>query len=502
MRPLLLSTLLLALSCPAFSQGWDLDSQGGVLGAPVTFSIEGDANRPYLLLFDLAEQSTPLPGGQAALGIGVRFLGLAAGLPGFVGSLDAQGQRTIPALLPNDARLDGVRLSFQAVALDVLDTVSNLVRVVGMPAETARPTLDALDVPITGNGAMVTLADGRTLILPALSPVAHLFDPRLEEMTSLPLPCPIPLLASATPLPDGRVFIAGGLGVDGQPTDAAIVLDPSVPSCTGFQMSIARAGHAASVTGNGEVLITGGFEILDTTGILQLFAGLRASSELFDPITETFRAGGSMLEPKALHTATTNGAGDVVVAGGLTLIPIVNVPFVSNTAYLWDTASDGFSFIPQVFNTGRMLHSAAALDNGRVLLAGGVNIDFTAFLNSGDPADLAVASVNSGEEWRTNIFGGTFTHVAGLQIARALPAVIALPGGEALVAGGLEITLKGDLSEVTINPRGEIDLYGSQSFRVTGGLTVPRATPFGRVLDNDGVLILGGGGSTADLYRR
>ncbi|MEQ8765611.1 MAG: hypothetical protein RL885_16925 [Planctomycetota bacterium] len=494
--------LAIAIVPTVHAQSWSLESRGGALGAPLSFTIDGDANRPYFLLFDLTEQTTPLPGGLASLDIGLRFLGIASGLPGFVGTLDAQGQRSIATSLPNDPRLDGRRLSFQALATDALDTVSDLVRVVGQPVETSRPTLDSLDLSIAANGATTTLADGRELILSALSPVVQIFDPKLEEWTSFPLLCPVPLLASVTPLPDGRILVAGGLGLDGQPIDQATVIDPSVPSCTGFQMSIARAGHAAAMTGNGEVLLTGGFEVIDTSGILQLFGGLRASSELFDPSTGTFRSGTSMLEPKALHTATTNGSGDVVVAGGLTLLPIINIPFVSNTAYLWDTSSDAFAILPQLFTTGRMLHSATRLDNGRVLLVGGVTIDFTAFLDSGDPADLALTSLADGEEWRSSFFGGSFTHVSGLQVPRALPAVIALPGGEALVAGGLELTLKGNLSEITFNARDEADLYAGQSFRATGSLTAPRLAPFGAALSNDGILILGGGGNTAEIYRR
>src|SRR5262249_18383722 len=155
----------------------------------------------------------------------------------------------------------------------------------------------------------------------------------------------------------------GGIDVTtGQPQTTCMVLDPATLSCTQYQMTTPRAGHAAAVTSKGEVLISGGFTNLDFSDLTALFSGITDTSELFDPVAGTFRAGPTLLEPKALHSATETSDGKVLVAGGLTLVPFLNVPYVSFTAYLYNPNSDSFG-IPLLFTDGRILHGATLLDD-------------------------------------------------------------------------------------------------------------------------------------------
>jgi hypothetical protein len=70
-------------------------------------------------------------------------------------------------------------------------------------------------------------------------------------------------------------------------------------------MTTYRADHTATLLGNGEVLVAGGFA-----------NGWLASAELYDPAAWTFTATGSMAVARQYHTATLLLDGKVLIVGG------------------------------------------------------------------------------------------------------------------------------------------------------------------------------------------
>lgn len=477
-----------------------LSQVGGALGQNATFSLHGEPSRDYLIWFDLEEYDTKL-GSGVVTNVGFGLLDLAFALPGFLGRTDGAGAAVATALLPNDPALAVETISLQAIYVDRFDEVSNLSRLTPAAAGSFRDTLAAPLLPLL-SGLASPQADGSVLLVDTTLPLIHRYVPSLEEFEVVNVNGALGLLSTFTTLPDGRILMSGGIDVaTGQPQTRCLLLDPATGSVTELDLGTPRAGHAAAIDANGELLISGGFTNLDFTDLTTLFAGITATTELFDPVTATFRAGPTMLESKALHSATTTSDGKVLVAGGLTLLPFVNVPFVSQTAAAFNAKSGTFG-LPLLMNEGRLLHGAALLDDGRILVAGGMTVDFTTFLSTGNYADLGITALDNGELWKSNFLGGKFTATPGLQVGRALPSVTALPGAKALVAGGFDLSITGaDPTLWLFAPQATADLMAASAFAATGSMAQARIAPIALLLADGSVLLVGGGAAGAEIYQ-
>ena len=256
--------------------------------------------------------------------------------------------------------------------------------------------------------------------------------------------------------------------------------------------------------GNGKVLVTGGLSSFDLTNPLSLFTGLLNSTEVFDPANNSFAPGPNMLEARALHTSTTLTNGHVLIAGGLTLLPIVNIPTVSATAYKFNPASNSFGF-PALFAGPRLLHSATALDDGKVLLAGGITLDLSIFLQTFNVLDIIVGTRTDCQLYNQGLFGfGTFQTVNGLQEGRAGAAIAALPNGGALVAGGFQLTIDVQNAAFVFAATDSADVFsqGPNAITPTGSLSGPCAFPVTVNLADGTIMVVGGGLLTAEIYQR
>jgi len=312
------------------------------------------------------------------------------------------------------------------------------------------------------------------------------------------------LLSQATALHDGRILFTGGLDpTTGQPTAAAAIYDPIALTTTPLAMAQARAGHGASALGNGKVLITGGLSGFALQNPLSIFTGILGSTEVFDPATNSFAPGPNLVEPRALHSSTTLTSGQVLIAGGLTLIPIANVPTVSSTAYRFNPATNSFG-LPAVFSGARFLHSAVALSNGKVLLCGGLSLDLTTFLTTGNVQDLAIGTRSDCQVYAPSLFGfGTFTTVNGMQEGRAGAAVAPLPNGGALIAGGFRLVISPATLqlEVAATATADVLLSGQNAIARTGPMAAPRILATTVSLPDGTTMVVGGGPVGAEIYQ-
>jgi hypothetical protein len=208
------------------------------------------------------------------------------------------------------------------------------------------------------------LANGKVLLACGTADnVAELYDPATGTFTATgDLVVGGRWGCTATLLKDGTVLIAGGRDAedvfDGDPLNDAEIFDPVTGTFTATgSMTEFRYSHTATLLNNGKVLLAGG-----TNG------NSVSDAELFDPTTRIFSETGSMSFPRAQHTATLLNDGTVLVAGGFSFFPAPGGGFPN--VDIFDPATNTFT-IADPLEIGRFLHTATRLNNGQVLITGG-----------------------------------------------------------------------------------------------------------------------------------
>jgi len=196
-----------------------------------------------------------------------------------------------------------------------------------------------------------------------LSSTAEVFDPVTQTFSPTGSLNQARTGAAATLLSNGKVLITGGLDSKGALLSSAELYDPSggTFALTG-NMHLARAQHTDTLLPNGKVLLLGSTTDTD-------------SAELYDPASGLFSATGSLIQARAHHTATLLPNGSVLVLGGTQIMPPDGggarpAPASLDSAELYDPANGTFKTAGKLL-TVRDSHSATLLANGTVLVAGG-----------------------------------------------------------------------------------------------------------------------------------
>ncbi len=171
-----------------------------------------------------------------------------------------------------------------------------------------------------------------------------------------------------------------------------------------------RAGHTATLLGDGRVLIAGGYN-----------AEYLASLEIVDPSTKRLRSAGALLEGRSEQTATLLPDGRVLFVGGVGR----GWTFL-RSAELYDPKT-GRSESVGSMTVPRESHTATLLADGRVLIIGG---------HSGRRQNMDVYASAELFDPRTRRFEAT----AALAIARHKHDAIKLADGRVLVVGGADRT--------------------------------------------------------------
>ena len=275
---------------------------------------------------------------------------------------------------------------------------------------------------------------------------------------------------TATLLNDGTVLVAGGYGTAGNALASAELYYPVASGVipagtwtpTGSMVSARRDHTATFLPTTGQVVQIGGGNVTDlnsaeiytptgtgtwasygilntprsyhtatllTTGKILVVGGggLTNYNELYDPThpfnTSSITANDISPTGRYSHTATLLPDGRVLVVGGFANSATVpGAGSVLASVELCDAAGSTMTQADSLV-TGRYLHSATLLGNGKVLVVGGIDSNGNIIAS----AELFDPSAVPGSQWTSagNLFTPRFGHIATL-----------MPSGQVLVMGG------------------------------------------------------------------
>jgi hypothetical protein len=214
---------------------------------------------------------------------------------------------------------------------------------------------------------VVGLDDGRVLVaggqsgdtgLSALDS-AELFDPTTAQFVPTGRMVVARFAAPAVALADGKVLVAGGDTGNGQPTTDAEIFDPNTKrfAPTGSLLT-ARTDPLAVLLPDGRALVIGGALGDDATSV-----------EAYDPSAGSFRALGRFPDWRTEYAVAVLPSGSLLMLGGRNA---EGDPLAS--AEVLNPKSGKVTAVGDLV-TARYGATATSLEDGRVLVAGGVGRD-------------------------------------------------------------------------------------------------------------------------------
>lgn len=292
----------------------------------------------------------------------------------------------------------------------------------------------SVTVPLSSNPAPATLGvprsaatasragTGRVLVVGGANPqvldTAEEFDPATRMSTVLPSPLTAGRARHAeTALPDGMVLFTGGLGAGGI-LGSSDLLDPVTQTFgSGPSLVSPRSGHTATVLIDGGALILGGESPGGGSTEDELFNASRylVGASVYDSTAGQFDVIGSVLQVRRWnHTATTLADGRILITGGRSSAGVLG------SAEIFDPSLGTSRLLASTLTTVREGHTATLLPNGSVTLVGGSNgSEYLSTVELFDPASE------------------TFSPAAvQLSVARAEHVAMLLSGGVLMVGGG------------------------------------------------------------------
>ncbi|MEP7341222.1 MAG: kelch repeat-containing protein [Acidobacteriota bacterium] len=322
-----------------------------------------------------------------------------------------------------------------------------------------------------------TLANGKVLVAGGMissSPcctgtnTAEIYDPATGQWSATGSMSEVRSNHIAIRLPNGKVMVAGGNAVGNkEPSNTVEVYDPVNGTWSQNGLTAAtRNSMQAVLQADGKVIIAGGISWPtrpDIPGPIFTTAG-----ETYDPVL-AYGSPNPMNTGHAHHTLTLLPNGKTLLAGGIDpnqLDPVRR----SYSAELYDTTS-------RWQLTGRMLisrlnHTAILLPSGKVLVAGGRNIDNLGFLPDAELYDPAT------KEW---------SPTGAMDTPRAYHTMTLLPNGKVLVVGGA--SARGMLKSA------EVYDPATGAWSPAGNLSLARQDHRAALLADGRVMISGGNGT-------
>jgi Kelch motif protein len=515
----LASIAILSLAPTAPAQ-IDLDIAGGLIGENATFNLAGSVPSGEFVLLTFSNTKGPL------------FIGsLIPGEPGFLDQdlslFDYPSFFQVAPITNPLGVLDLSTLGSNFVGFHVfsqawtvpgptslLDLKSNVVTLLlgghGFTTPTLSPPLAPHSyfstVPLASGNILAT--GGGSGIGGAGTGSAEIYDYRTAEFAPTANAPSARASGVAVRLNDGRVLIAGGIDGTTAVTKTCEIYDPATNTFSpASDMGTPRALHAGARLYDGRVLVCGGSTAVSGTDsvsqLLSLVSNATATAEIYDPVNNTWSFTTAMPDgSRTGHVAALLPDGRVLAAGGVrpVFIPFIGtVPTFLATARRYNPATTLWDTTASMTSAARALSSVARLNDGRIMVAGGL--------------DANLLSQSASARTEVSIFdnaagaNGGWQEGPNLATARYAHSLTTLPSGHVVAAGGVTGTASVTLSPTTISSVERYTPPGGPWIGLTS-LSEARAA-HGAVLTPDGkrIVVIGGANDfgtitpgTAELY--
>jgi Galactose oxidase, central domain/Kelch motif len=284
---------------------------------------------------------------------------------------------------------------------------------------------------------------------------------------------------TAVVLPDREVVFLGGFDPrTGQPLNQVLLFDPQNNRWTqGAPMPVQETGYAVAALSNSSVLIAGGGGLLGGVGAIPVAGapaagsgggnGLLATTWLYSPQLNMWKKGGNLNVARSGAAAVLLTNGQVLIAGGsVPLATPIQLPDGSTDLFGFSNSAEMFDRETNSWNVVGSMHVARGSEALLALPHGmAVAAGGCAFANQGFVSGVALSSAEVFDP-----ASGAWTMTAPLPESRCGASGLLLPDGRALVTGGaLSSFLQGSVTSAFV--------YDTQQESWTAaGSTVPGAS--------------------------
>ena len=437
----------LACAClgAASSAQLSLCHEDGVLGSAITYTLEGAPGSVWVLLPSTNAGPTPLllidPSDPRLLDVGLDLIGLAKS--GILGGAPLQ----VSYPVPNSISLHGLPIFAQAISLPGAGTLVDKISEQSLfSLSSSRSVLETFAPMVASRrGHTATaLLDGRVLItggdVPDANedPVSTLASMELHNYPTDTFSATASPMSTqrgahtATLLADGRVLLLGGYSnhASGQSLRSGEIFDPATGTTTlTAPMLERRTQHSATLLADGRVLVIGGAELFDLGQVFSSLATTHATTEVYDPVADSWSAGPILDEPRFAHGTSLLADGRVLITAGVEVLSLfgISTPLFTNKVQAYNPATNALQNLsPLPDAVGFAYHAQLTLSNGRVLVAGGAD---------GNLVTLSFAMRD--ECYRYDPNTDAWTVVGALNFERAYGQLLETPDGKVISIGGL-----------------------------------------------------------------
>ena len=221
--------------------------------------------------------------------------------------------------------------------------------------------------------------------------------------------------AKMVELQDGRLFIIGDGGISGD----AEIYDPTTGTWTVTEKMVDSKVMGATTLNDGRVLVTGTTQNFDESQFPFHYVTFTSVSQIFNPTTGHWTATQPMQTARMCYETSPLQDGKVLVVGGFSLNGVIYKSL--STAELFDPLTGVWSMTGQMSESRQQRHQLTRLQNGKVLVTGGMGESGNSYLASAEVYDPSTRA---------------WTKSGSMSVTRAAHALVLLNDGSVLVVGG------------------------------------------------------------------